>query len=81
MWVILGGFAVIGAAFYGGPLLVASWQDASQARARRRARAAAITREAAEGIADIEAFLTRRTPPPDHAEEPADRQEDPSNRP
>lgn len=66
MWMIVSGFAVIGATFYGGAGLYAYWQKAGTPASRREDTSAgdtrasdkrAVAREAAEGIAEIEAFL------------------------
>ncbi|WP_157987710.1 hypothetical protein [Jiangella endophytica] len=59
LWVVVSGFAVVGAAFYGGSGVAAVWQKAGPP-ARRRSDE--IAREAAEGIAEIEAFLAAQQP-------------------
>lgn len=76
LWVMVSGFAILGATFYGGMGVCAVWQKAGPPARRRRSDAAAIAKEAATGIVEIEAFLAEHSPPPDdargHAPEPAD---------
>lgn len=59
MWMTVSGFAVVGAAFYGGSSVHAIWQKAGPPARRRRD---AVAREAEVGIAEIEAFLEARSP-------------------
>ncbi|WP_146605276.1 hypothetical protein [Jiangella anatolica] len=58
-WLMVCGFAVVGAAFFGGAALVAGWQKAGPPARRRNDE---VAREAAEGIAEIEAFLAGQPP-------------------
>jgi hypothetical protein len=59
LWVVVSGFAVVGAAFYGGAGVAAVWQKAGPPARRRNDE---VSREAAEGIAEIEAFLATQPP-------------------
>lgn len=59
LWVVVSGFAVVGAAFYGGAGVAAAWQKAGPPARRRNDE---VSREAAEGIAEIEAFLATQPP-------------------
>lgn len=75
LWIVVSGFAVVGAAFYGGAGVAAVWQKAGPPARRRRDE---VAREAAEGIAEIEAFLAAQQPsiePPEPP--PAPRRERP----
>lgn len=59
LWVVVSGFAVVGAAFYGGAGVASVWQKAGPPARRRKDE---VAREAAEGIAEIEAFLAGQEP-------------------
>lgn len=59
LWVVVSGFAVVGAAFYGGAGVAAVWQKAGPPARRKNDE---VSREAAEGIAEIEAFLATQHP-------------------
>lgn len=65
MWIMVSGFAAIGAAFYGGAAVHAVWQKVGQTSSAQQTEADVISREAADGIAEIEAFLSAHGPRPD----------------
>lgn len=67
LWVVVSGFAVVGAAFYGGAGVAAVWQKAGPPARRRNDE---VSREAAEGVAEIEAFLATLNPAVDDDETP-----------
>ncbi|WP_157574503.1 hypothetical protein [Jiangella muralis] len=67
LWVVVSGFAVVGAAFYGGSGVAAVWQKSGPPARRRQDE---IAREAAEGIAEIEAFLATQRPVDEPPEPP-----------
>lgn len=75
LWTIVAGFAVIGATFYGGPLVYSAWKDVARRHAQKRAAAASIARETAEGIAAIETFLATQAPVSEPTEPTSRRQE------
>lgn len=63
LWTFVTGFAVLGATFYGGPAVYA-WQKTLPPARHGRADDDLVAKEAATGIADIEAFLAQRSPAP-----------------
>ncbi|SDU52518.1 hypothetical protein [Jiangella alkaliphila] len=67
LWVVVSGFAVVGAAFYGGAGVASVWQKAGPPARRRKDE---VAREAAEGIAEIEAYLAGQEPGAEPPEPP-----------
>ena len=89
---VMGGMVATGAAWYGGPEAYAAWQD-SEARQRSPAAPAPrsrrqVSREAAAGMQQIEAFLAARDlgppsagPAPERRDIHPSQHEDPASRP